>query len=50
MAEGSATLIGEQAIGPGTFVMSGDSNLFTDNNDGFYTEYNNGQLVTNLCP
>jgi hypothetical protein len=50
MADDSATLIGEQSVGPGTFVVSGDSNLFTDNNDGFYGIYNNGQFVANLCP
>ena len=49
-ADGAETLIGDQSVGSGSFLMSGDSNLFTDNNDGFYTEYNNGQVVADLCP
>jgi hypothetical protein len=49
-ADDFGTLIADQSFGAGTFVMSGDSNLFTDNNDDFYTVENNGQLVANLCP
>ena len=46
----SYSLIGEQSVDGGTFVMSGDSNAFTDNNDGFYTDDDDGILVSNLCP
>ena len=49
-ADGYNTLIGEQSVGPGAFFVSGDSNLFSDNNDGFYSEYGNSQLVADLCP
>jgi Cutinase len=49
-ADGFSTLIGAQSVGPGTFITSGDSNLFTDNNDGFYADDGNGQFVANLCP
>jgi hypothetical protein len=46
----SATLIGGATVGRGLVVLSGDSNAFSDNNDGFYSDYGNGQLVKNLCP
>ena len=49
-ADDSYSLIGAQSVDGGTFVMSGDSNAFTDNNDGFYTDDDNGVLVSNLCP
>jgi hypothetical protein len=49
-AEGSETLVGEQPVGRGTFVMAGDSNMFTDDNEGFYEDYDNGQFVRDLCP
>jgi hypothetical protein len=49
-AEGDATLVGEQPVGSGTFIMAGDSNIFTDDNEGFYEYDDNGQLVRNLCP
>lgn len=45
-----AAIVGAQTIGTGTFVMSGDSNMFSDNNDGFYADADNGVFVTDLCP
>jgi hypothetical protein len=45
-----APIVGAQTIGAGTLVMSGDSNMFSDNNDGFYAGANNGVFVTDLCP
>lgn len=45
-----APIVGAQTIGAGTIVMSGDSNMFSDNNDGFYTDADNGVFVTDLCP
>ncbi|MFZ1926339.1 MAG: hypothetical protein WAU42_09380 [Solirubrobacteraceae bacterium] len=49
-ADGEGPLVGAQAVGTGHFVMAGDSNLFTDDNEGFYFEDDNGQLVRDLCP
>lgn len=49
-ADGSGTLVGEQSVNGGTVVVSGDSNAFSDNNDGFYIDDNNGQLVNDICP
>jgi hypothetical protein len=49
-ADGEGTLIGAQPVDGGQFVMTGDSNLFTDENQGFYDEDDNGQFVRNLCP
>jgi cutinase len=49
-ADDSYTLIGEQAVQGGTIVVSGDSNAFSDNNDDFYEDDGNSQLVENLCP
>ena len=51
-----APLVGEQSIAAGTFVMSGDSNMFSDNStfgpEGktFYETYGNSRFVRNLCP
>jgi hypothetical protein len=45
-----APIVGAQTIGAGTFVMSGDSNMFSDNNDGFYDDADNGVFVTDMCP
>jgi hypothetical protein len=50
VAEGDATLVGAQAVGSGTFVMAGDSNMFTDDSEDFYTDDDNGQFVRDLCP
>jgi hypothetical protein len=30
--------------------MSGDTNMFSDNNSGFYVNDDNGQFVQDLCP
>jgi hypothetical protein len=49
-ADDSSTLIAAQAIDGGTFVISGDSNFFSDNNDSFYADDDNGRLVEDLCP
>ncbi len=49
-ADDSYSLIGAQSVDGGTFVMSGDTNAFTDNNDGFYDDDDNGTLVDDLCP
>ncbi len=43
-------LVAYQQIGAGTFVLSGDSNMFNDNNDGFYENADNGQFAEALCP
>jgi hypothetical protein len=48
--DNTVPFIAVQAVGPGTFVMAGDSNLFSDNNDGFYDSDSNGVFVRNLCP
>jgi hypothetical protein len=49
-ADDSYSLIAAQPVGGGTIVVSGDSNVFSDNSDGFYDEADNGQLVDDLCP
>jgi hypothetical protein len=49
-SEGVATYIGYQPVGKGSFVMSGDSNGFTDNNQESYEYQDNGRLVANICP
>lgn len=49
-SEGSATLVGTQAVGSGRFFMAGDSNMFSDNSYGAYFFYDNGQFVRDLCP
>lgn len=43
-------LVAYQSVGSGTFVMSGDSNIFTDNNDSFYIFDDNGAFADDLCP
>jgi hypothetical protein len=48
--EDELPVIAYQPVGLGRFVMSGDSNMFTDNSHAFYEEYDNGRLVANLCP
>jgi hypothetical protein len=48
--EGPYPVVAYQPVGPGRFVMSGDSNMFTDNSEGFYDAYDNGRLVADLCP
>jgi hypothetical protein len=46
----SGALIGEQSLDGGVLVLSGDSNAFSDNQDGFYDEDDNGALVNDICP
>lgn len=48
--EGTSVLVGAQKIGSGTVVVSGDSNMFSDNNEGFYENDDNGQFVRDICP
>jgi hypothetical protein len=48
--EGDATFIGAQHVGSGTFILSGDSNAFSDHNEGFYENAGNGQFARDLCP
>jgi hypothetical protein len=36
-------------MGHGVFVLSGDSNVFSDNTDTGYSKQGNGALVHNLC-
>ena len=43
-------LVAEQTVGSGTFVLAGDSNIFSDNNSGFYTNDDNGTFAQDLCP
>jgi hypothetical protein len=50
VAEGGADLVGEQNLGDGTFVMAGDSNLFTDDDFEAFDFDDNGQFVRDLCP
>jgi lysophospholipase L1-like esterase len=49
-ADGSATIMASQPVGGGTFIMTGDTNAFSDANSGAYSNYDNGQLVKNICP
>jgi hypothetical protein len=48
-ASGAKTFIGADRIGSGVFLLSGDSNVFSDNSDTGYTVQDNGVLVANLC-
>lgn len=48
--EESLPLVAYQPVGLGRFIMAGDSNMFTDNSNGFYYDYDNGRLVADLCP
>lgn len=49
-ADGEGTLVGAQKVANGTFVMAGDSNLFTDEDQGVYEDDDNGQFASDLCP
>ncbi len=49
-AEGGSDLLGEQELDSGTFVMAGDSNMFSDDSNGAFDFADNGQLVRDLCP
>jgi hypothetical protein len=48
-ADGLSTLVAAQHVGGGTVVVSGDSNIFSDNNEGAYEFDDNGQFVRDLC-
>jgi hypothetical protein len=50
IAEGGADLVGEQNLGAGTFVMAGDSNMFTDDSFEVFDFDDNAQFVRDLCP
>jgi hypothetical protein len=43
------TFIGVARIGHGVFMLSGDSNVFSDNSDTGYSGQDNGVLVRNFC-
>jgi hypothetical protein len=49
-SDGLDTLAASQTIGAGTLVMSGDSNVFNDNNYGAYASDYNDRFAKNLCP
>jgi len=49
-ADDGSPLVGAESVGDGTFVLSGDSNMFTDNNDGFFDSSGNAQFAADLCP
>jgi hypothetical protein len=49
-AEGSGTLVGSQTIGSGTLIVTGDSNMLSDNSEEHYANDGNGQFVRNICP
>ncbi|MGA7705128.1 MAG: hypothetical protein WB998_09565 [Solirubrobacteraceae bacterium] len=46
----SSTIVAAQAVGSGQFVMAGDSNMFSDNSYGAYSDDDNGRFVLDLCP
>jgi hypothetical protein len=48
-AEDDFTVIAAQPLQGGTFILSGDSDAFTDDDYGAYEEADNGILVRNLC-
>ncbi|MFY9615521.1 MAG: hypothetical protein WAT58_09005 [Candidatus Dormiibacterota bacterium] len=43
------SVIGAALLGKGVFVLSGDSNAFSDNDVSAYANNSNGVLVANLC-
>lgn len=51
--ETATTFIGVEQIGLGVFLLSGDSNVFSDNNSDpnftGYTDHDNGPLAANIC-
>ena len=47
--ESGLPFVGAEEIGPGLFVLSGDSNVFSDESDGGYINQDNAVLVRNLC-
>ncbi len=48
-AEPTHTFIATQQLGRGEFLLSGDSNVFSDNNAGGYTSADTDVLVRNIC-
>jgi hypothetical protein len=48
--DGSSVIVAAQPLGTGEFVMAGDSNMFSDNEYGAYSNNDNGQFVRDLCP
>lgn len=48
-AEEEFTMIAAQPLQGGTFILSGDSNPFSDDDYGAYSEADNGTLVHDLC-
>jgi hypothetical protein len=48
--DATVPLVADEPVGSGTFVMAGDSNMFNDNNDDFYENYDNGVFAADLCP
>ncbi|HTW13438.1 MAG TPA: DUF4350 domain-containing protein, partial [Solirubrobacteraceae bacterium] len=48
--DSTVPLVAYQSVGSGLFVLSGDSNMFSDNNDGFYYDADNGTFAADLCP
>jgi len=49
-SDDSSTIVAARAVGSGQFVMAGDSNIFSDNTYGAYSNDDNGQFVRDLCP
>jgi hypothetical protein len=46
---GGKTFLGVQTIGQGLFLLSGDSNVFSDNSNTGYSAEKNGVLASNVC-
>lgn len=49
-ADGSEALVAAQSVGNGTLIVSGDSNMFSDNSESDYEDDDNGQFVRDICP
>jgi hypothetical protein len=48
-AAGAQTFLATRQLGRGEFLLSGDSNIFSDNNAGGYTTADTDVLVRNIC-
>jgi len=48
--DATAPLVAYEPVGAGTVVLSGDSNMFSDNNDDAYQVADNGTFAKDLCP
>jgi hypothetical protein len=46
---GGSTFVAAESIGAGVFLLSGDSSIFSDDNDTGYTAQDNATFVGNLC-